>query len=527
MPSSNGSAWFCDRCGHGGFREYDDAIQHETECDPNAVIKSPCPDSPNSSSIDSYYPQAQMLGNIHPPPFSETTLTPFLLIQDVAQAPDNLSHLDIIICQNVEVFQASSSDVSDHETYGGMSVNAGQIGLRCIHCARTPFAKADYSAVFPASFGRVADSLRMMIDMHFKKCTSLPHHTKTQVQQIQSAADARRMEASNNGRAGEEDEWNRIAFSDFCVNLCKSVNIVSRSPAQTGIVLVQQGVDTASGRNRSDSYNGSGSRHQDQQVAKPDSRISTQMMATSSSQSQFTSPSVQIDNEVSTQRLQHSGIGYTRSSASSSYDDPLSSTYPYYQDTAGCWVCKACSHLPLPYRPPGSIWQYNMNPMVLPSDEFMEQHLHQCRFYVGSQSTTNHRNPNIPQGHSPGYMPDAHAGTYGQPPMSWEGPQRPQSMRSQQVIQRVPSSAQRPPRVPVPNQYSSQQNPAVSSPMQGHHYNPYYHDNEEYARQTFDGRKWVTNSKKVHNSATQRNLGSDNRKSRVLIPIDNISSPRS
>ena len=153
MPSSNGSAWFCDRCGHGGFREYDDAIQHETECDPNAVIKSPCPDSPNSSSIDSYYPQAQMLGDIHPPPFSETTLTPFLLIQDVAQVPDNLSHLDIIICQNVEVFQASSSDVSDHETYGGMSVNSGQIGLRCIHCARTPFAKADYSAVFPASFG--------------------------------------------------------------------------------------------------------------------------------------------------------------------------------------------------------------------------------------------------------------------------------------------------------------------------------------------------------------------------------------
>jgi len=485
MPSSNGSSWFCDRCGNGPFREFDDAKLHEVACDPNAVRKRPRSGSPSSHSINSYYPQSQMRNDIHPSTFIQNSFVPFILVQDGTQAPDNLSRLDIATCQNVEMFQASSSDVADHDASGGMSVNPGQIGLRCIHCTKTPFAKAEYSAVFPAAIGRVAASLRMMIEVHFEKCSSLPHHTKTQIDQFKSDTARRRIEENNSGRPGEDDEWNRIAFSDFCVDICKKMSIVNRSPAQTGIVLAQQGEDVGSnlGRNSSENYGASSSglmqptplapkaRRRDQQHPKAES-----MTPSHESQSQFVTPSMQNDPQAS-HRAQHMGIGRTCSSPPCLYDSPSSPLYPYYQDSMGIWVCKACNHLPLHYRSPGSLWQYQSTP----TREFMERHLQQCRFYVRPAGNTNYSSHNAAQGPSSPYMSNAQIGMFGQPPITWGSPQRQQPFRNQhQPNQGAPSPPQRPPRAPTSGQYSSSQNPGVSPPMQAPNYNPYYHNSGMY-----------------------------------------------
>ena len=60
----------------------------------------------------------------------------------------NLLELDFITCQNVEMFRATKDDANDREKEAGAAI-AGQIGLRCIHCGLSPFARAHFSTVYP------------------------------------------------------------------------------------------------------------------------------------------------------------------------------------------------------------------------------------------------------------------------------------------------------------------------------------------------------------------------------------------
>lgn len=63
--------------------------------------------------------------------------------------------LDMITCQNVEMFKASEEDTNDREAEAGSAI-IGQVGLRCIHCGRSPFAKAQFSTVYPGKSRRVS-----------------------------------------------------------------------------------------------------------------------------------------------------------------------------------------------------------------------------------------------------------------------------------------------------------------------------------------------------------------------------------
>ncbi len=59
-----------------------------------------------------------------------------------------LSELDLITCQNVEMFTASEEDTNDREAEAGSAI-IGQVGLRCKNCGKSPFAKAQFSIVYP------------------------------------------------------------------------------------------------------------------------------------------------------------------------------------------------------------------------------------------------------------------------------------------------------------------------------------------------------------------------------------------
>jgi hypothetical protein len=65
-----------------------------------------------------------------------------------SQASTNLCDLDLIICQNVEIFKATIDDANDREKEAGTAI-VGQVGLRCIHCGLSPFARAQFSTVYP------------------------------------------------------------------------------------------------------------------------------------------------------------------------------------------------------------------------------------------------------------------------------------------------------------------------------------------------------------------------------------------
>ena len=81
----------------------------------------------------------------------EWTLSPLMSAALVAQY-SKMPEIDIVVCQNVELFKASEQDISSMAIMLGVSIVAGQVGIRCRHCSKTPFASD--KVVFP---GKIQD----------------------------------------------------------------------------------------------------------------------------------------------------------------------------------------------------------------------------------------------------------------------------------------------------------------------------------------------------------------------------------
>jgi len=82
----------------------------------------------------------------------EWTLSPMMSAELVAQYSSEMPEIDIVVCQNVELFKASEQDVSSMAMMLGVSIVASQVGIRCRHCSKTPFASD--KIVFP---GKIMD----------------------------------------------------------------------------------------------------------------------------------------------------------------------------------------------------------------------------------------------------------------------------------------------------------------------------------------------------------------------------------
>jgi hypothetical protein len=67
------------------------------------------------------------------------------LMSHAEASTDKILDLDVLVCQNVEMFRTSEG--GDRKSSG--SLNIDKVGLRCIHCEKSPFARAEYSTVFP------------------------------------------------------------------------------------------------------------------------------------------------------------------------------------------------------------------------------------------------------------------------------------------------------------------------------------------------------------------------------------------
>ena len=168
-----------------------------------------------------------------------TVSLPMTMIPSTRRPPKNLSELDIITCQNVEVFQAKSEDVVDclsRSSHEGM-INTGQIGLRCLHCGSTPFAKADCSTVFPGSIGSIAASLRKMAEIHFSHCALTPSTVKEKVDRARRSLEDWSFGKGRIGKISESDDSFRLNLITFCVELCNNAGLINRRPTRSGIVL--------------------------------------------------------------------------------------------------------------------------------------------------------------------------------------------------------------------------------------------------------------------------------------------------
>ena len=172
-------------------------------------------------------------------PFPLKSAFPSLLLSPSLHGPDNLSEMDVLVCKNVEVFQATQEDVTESEMSNSSQTRVviDQIGIRCVHCDRASFSAPENSIIYPASISLMSSSLRILSEHHFPHCRSIPSHIKSDMRLAEETEESRRRVASQGNTVGEEDEWNRIALVDFCIDFCKTLNIINRQPGKSGIIV--------------------------------------------------------------------------------------------------------------------------------------------------------------------------------------------------------------------------------------------------------------------------------------------------
>jgi hypothetical protein len=90
-----------------------------------------------------------------------------------------LSQLHIFVRQQIEVFTATVSEMTQPAPGRKIRVVFGQVGLRCIHCANIPIKDRVKRAVcYPAAISGIYHAVSNMKFDHFNKCRALPAHER-------------------------------------------------------------------------------------------------------------------------------------------------------------------------------------------------------------------------------------------------------------------------------------------------------------------------------------------------------------
>lgn len=171
----------------------------------------------------------------------------------------NLTFEDGMACLSIEVFEASSETIAeyDHIRTGGPPIVLRQVGLRCVHCARShrPPTLSPYSMTFPGSLASVADNVRVVADHHLVSCDMTPPETR---EACQRAAAKRQREARGveDRTADIDNDRARASLIDYCVGVCQELGVSNKPQHKSGIefstpsssVLEESGVGSSGPR---------------------------------------------------------------------------------------------------------------------------------------------------------------------------------------------------------------------------------------------------------------------------------------
>eukprot|EP00522_Entomoneis_paludosa_P017101 CAMPEP_0172441296 /NCGR_PEP_ID=MMETSP1065-20121228/1834_1 /TAXON_ID=265537 /ORGANISM="Amphiprora paludosa, Strain CCMP125" /LENGTH=576 /DNA_ID=CAMNT_0013190561 /DNA_START=97 /DNA_END=1827 /DNA_ORIENTATION=+ len=76
-----------------------------------------------------------------------------------------------------EIFAATEQDVAARHSKGAQKLVAGQVGIRCIHCAHLrPRDRAERAVCYPSSISRIYQTVADMQRFHFEHCKEIPQH---------------------------------------------------------------------------------------------------------------------------------------------------------------------------------------------------------------------------------------------------------------------------------------------------------------------------------------------------------------
>jgi hypothetical protein len=128
-----------------------------------------------------------------------------LLVPVALATPSDKEHLNPLHCfvrQHIEIFPASDEDIAAPAPGRKNRVLLGQVGIRCIHCARLPIKDRVKRAVcYPPSVNGIYHSASNMKFDHFGLCQGLPPQSREKFAALKTAC-TRRGTAGNNGSRG-------------------------------------------------------------------------------------------------------------------------------------------------------------------------------------------------------------------------------------------------------------------------------------------------------------------------------------
>jgi hypothetical protein len=104
---------------------------------------------------------------------------------------DQLSEYQILLRQQLELFEAGTDDVESNTQGRKKQVVLDQVGLRCRHCASYPLRARGRGAVYyPAKLHGVYQAAQNMAGSHLcQSCLQIPPHIKQELQRLRERRD--------------------------------------------------------------------------------------------------------------------------------------------------------------------------------------------------------------------------------------------------------------------------------------------------------------------------------------------------
>jgi hypothetical protein len=122
----------------------------------------------------------------------------------LASSEDNeyLNDLHCFVRKHLEVFTADKGDIAAPAPGRKTRVNHGQVGIRCVHCAKLPMKERVKRAVcYPPSVGGIYHAVSNMKHDHFAICRGLPADAREQFSKLKNTC-AQRGTSGNGGVRG-------------------------------------------------------------------------------------------------------------------------------------------------------------------------------------------------------------------------------------------------------------------------------------------------------------------------------------
>eukprot|EP00934_Nitzschia_sp_Nitz4_P007483 Nitzschia sp. Nitz4//scaffold43_size134323//49665//51521//NITZ4_003296-RA/size134323-processed-gene-0.44-mRNA-1//-1//CDS//3329551939//7473//frame0 len=144
---------------------------------------------------------------LHPslPPRSTGSQAPESQVREILAEDSDKEHLNDLHCfvrKHVEIFTADSNDIAAPAPGRKARVQLGQVGIRCIHCARLPNkARVKRAVCYPPSVSGIYHSVSNMKFDHFGICKGLPPQAREEFSALKDSC-SRRGSSGNNGSRG-------------------------------------------------------------------------------------------------------------------------------------------------------------------------------------------------------------------------------------------------------------------------------------------------------------------------------------